>query len=127
MGVIILFTLVAAVVFWFVCRRKPTKGSVLTPNQASPSRSAKIFILLPFFMMILSRYFYSTLSAKILINPKLTFDKQIHAGKFNTTVIPLLKKPKVAFQKFQLNNDFFHRKILKHQMSYICKYRVGII
>nr|XP_022298118.1 uncharacterized protein LOC111107282 [Crassostrea virginica]XP_022298119.1 uncharacterized protein LOC111107282 [Crassostrea virginica] len=34
-GVIILFTLVAAVVFWFVCRRKPTKGSVLTPNQAS--------------------------------------------------------------------------------------------
>ena len=57
--------------------------------------------------MILSRYFYSTLFAKILINPKLTFDKQIHAGKFNTTVIPLLKKPKVAFQKFKLNNDFF--------------------
>nr|XP_022298121.1 uncharacterized protein LOC111107284 [Crassostrea virginica]XP_022298122.1 uncharacterized protein LOC111107284 [Crassostrea virginica]XP_022298123.1 uncharacterized protein LOC111107284 [Crassostrea virginica]XP_022298124.1 uncharacterized protein LOC111107284 [Crassostrea virginica] len=34
-GVIILCTLVAAVVFWCVCRRKPTQGRVLTPNQAS--------------------------------------------------------------------------------------------
>nr|XP_022298125.1 uncharacterized protein LOC111107285 [Crassostrea virginica]XP_022298126.1 uncharacterized protein LOC111107285 [Crassostrea virginica] len=34
-GVIILCTLVAAGVFWFVCRRKPTQGRVLTSNHAS--------------------------------------------------------------------------------------------
>ncbi|XP_022298112.2 uncharacterized protein LOC111107279 [Crassostrea virginica] len=34
-GFIILCTLVAAVVFWCVCRRKPTQGRLFTSNQAS--------------------------------------------------------------------------------------------